>query len=609
MSKKPEQSKKNSFQKPSAPLAHTDELAKALSHAAQKATPMIKEFYSTTLADPDQKEALDPLGIQKNLLDFYSSLARHPDKLISTQIEFMKSWRDVWQDSWQHFFEDSQTLKPGSKKIKDRRFKNTLWSENAFYDFIKRSYLLTSETILRSIDDIEDMDTEAKRKIEFVMRQYVDALAPSNYFFTNPEILQETIQSGGENLVRGLENLLTDIKRGQGHLDISKTDYSAFKTGENLATTKGEVIYQNELMQLIQYTPKTNKVFKEPLLIIPPWINKYYILDLRQDNSFVNWLVEQGHTVFMISWVNPDSSLSDKGFEDYLKLGPLKAIKVIQEITGEESCHTIGYCIGGTLLASALAWYHADPSECPVKSATFLTTLLDFEKAGDLKVFTDDSFIDYLEQKMDRKGYLEASSIRNTFSLLRPSDLIWSFVINNYFLGKDPMPFDILYWNDDATNMPAKMHLYYLKNMYRDNLLAKNDALKLLGRKINLEEIKTPSYILSTQSDHIAPWKATYESTKLLGGPVQFTLASSGHIAGVVNPPKAKKYSHFTYKKTPYDPDQWLSKAQENEGSWWPHWQKWIHSLNNQKAEARTPGSKKYPPLEKAPGSYVKIKA
>jgi polyhydroxyalkanoate synthase len=402
----------------------------------------------------------------------------------------------------------------------------------------------------KTVRSTDGLEKGKKEKLAFYTKLFADALSPTNFLLTNPEVLKETLKTGGENLVKGLENLVSDLERGNGELKISTTDYDAFELGRNIATTPGKVVYQNDLIQLIQYEPLTEQVTKRPLLIIPPWINKYYILDLREDNSLIRWAVEQGQTVFAVSWVNPDAKLAQKRFEDYMQEGILDALDTIQNITGEPDCNVVGYCLGGTLLAITLAFLAEKGQSDKIASATFLTTLLDFENSGDLKLFMDDEQLELMDREMAEKGVLEAKNLQKTFSLLRSNDLIWSFVVNNYLMGKEPFPFDLLYWNDDSTNMPAAMHSFYLRKMYRDNELTEPDGIEMFGTRIDLAKIRTPAYFLSTREDHIAPWKATYAGTKLINSEsVTFTLAASGHIAGIVNSPAKKKYCYWTSSK------------------------------------------------------------
>ena len=584
------------------------DLSRALAKAAEDSRPLLERFFKENDFGDLGAAHFDPYNIQEAYMTFLHSMMTHPRQFIEMQIGFWDSWIKLWQNSVERFVEGEDSPPLYSPEKGDRRFKDDVWRESALFDFIKQSYLLTSDSIMKAIYDMDDLDPHEKEKLEFHARQLVNAIAPNNFILTNPDVIEATINTGGENLVKGLKNLLEDLGRGKGRLDIRKTDYSAFEVGKNIAVTPGKVIYENDLMQLIQYEPQTQQVFKRPLLIVPPWINKYYILDLRPENSFIDWLVKKGHTVFTISWVNPDEDLAAKNFEDYMQEGCLEAMKVVRAITGEQDCNVIGYCLGGTLLATVLAWFAAGRRKKRIASATFLTTLIDFEKAGDLRVFIDDEQISLMEKKMAKKGYLDATTIKNTFSMLRSSDLIWSFVINNYLLGKEPFPFDLLYWNDDATNMPAKMHSFYLRKMYHDNLLAEPGGLTLCGEKIDISKIQIPSYFLSSKQDHIAPWPATYAGARLFSGPVQYTLSASGHIAGVVNPPAAKKYCYYKNDEFAQTPEKWLAHTKEYDGSWWPDWQKWIKEYTGPKVKARKPGNKEYPPIEDAPGRYVKVK-
>ncbi|HEX6320446.1 MAG TPA: class I poly(R)-hydroxyalkanoic acid synthase, partial [Burkholderiales bacterium] len=411
--------------------------------------------------------------------------------------------------------------------------------------------------------------------------------------------------SGGQNLVRGLNNLLSDLERGRGELRISMTDESAFKLGRNVATTPGKVVFQNDLMQLIQYLPTTQEVYRRPLVIIPPWINKYYILDLREKNSFIRWAVAQGHTVFVVSWVNPDARLAQKGFDDYMLEGAIGALDAVEQATGEREVNFIGYCLGGTLLGATLA-YLAEKKDRRVKSATFFVSLLDFSQPGELGVFIDEAQVANLEKKMNERGYLEGSEMASTFNMLRANDLVWSFVVNNYLLGKDPFPFDLLYWNADSTRMPARMHSFYLRNMYIKNLMGVPGGITLAGVPLDLSKVKIPAYFISTVEDHIAPWQTTYKGARYLGGPVRFVLGGSGHIAGIVNPPGAKKYHYWANEAFPASADEWFAGARQVPGSWWDDWQAWIdkHNADTPKVPARTPRDA----LEDAPGSYAMLR-
>ena len=547
----------------------------------------------------------DPSSIGQAFFELTQRMMADPQKLIQAQVALWNDYLNLWQRTAERMMG-----KPAEPMIAaapdDRRFRDEAWSSNTLFDFIKQSYLLTARYIQGAVKETGGLDDHTGRKVDFYTRQFVDAMAPSNFVMTNPEVLRATVDSRGENLVNGLQNLLDDLERGKGRLTISMTDMAAFKIGENVGATPGKVVYQNDLIQLIQYAPTTETVHRRPLLIIPPWINKFYILDLRPTNSFIRWAVSQGHTVFVISWVNPDQRLSDKSFADYMKEGPLAALDAMEQATGEKEANVIGYCLGGTLLSATLAYMTAKRDR-RVKSATYFVTMVDFAEAGDLSVFIDEEQIAALEKRMDEKGYLDARDMRTTFNMLRANDLIWSFVINNYLLGKQPFPFDLLYWNADSTRMPAAMHSFYLRRMYQENLLVKPGGIALDGVKIDLRKVKTPTFLLSTREDHIAPWRSTYAATQLYGGPVKFVLSASGHIAGVVNPP-GSKYGHWENDRNPPTPDEWLATATQHEGSWWPAWAEWVSQYTGGEVPARQSGDGKLTPIEDAPGSYVKVR-
>jgi polyhydroxyalkanoate synthase len=548
----------------------------------------------------------DPANIGNAFFEMTTRLMADPSKLVQAQISLWNDYMTLWQRTAQRFL--GGDAEPTVEALQgDRRFKDSSWNDNTLFDFIKQSYLLTARWMQSTVADVEGLDDKTARKVDFYTRQFVDAMAPSNFLLTNPEVLKATIDSGGENLIKGLTNLLDDLERGKGRLAIRMTDMGAFHIGENIAVTPGKVIFQNDLLQLIQYEPTTDTVKRRPLLIIPPWINKFYILDLRPDNSFIRWAVGQGHTVFVISWVNPDERLAHKTFEDYMLEGPLAALDAIEQATGEREANVIGYCLGGTLLASTLAYMKAKGDD-RFKSATYLVTMVDFAEAGELAVFIDEEQLAALEERMKTTGYLEGRDMATTFNMLRANDLIWSFVVNNYLLGKDPFPFDLLYWNADSTRMPAAMHSFYLRNMYQKNKLVEPGGITLAGVPIDVRKVTVPSFLLSTREDHIAPWKSTYAATRLYGGPTKFTLSASGHIAGVVNPP-GSKYGHWENTKMPSTPEQWLETATLVNASWWPSWEKWVGKFGGGQVKARIPGDGKLKPTEDAPGSYVRVQA
>ena len=491
----------------------------------------------------------------------------------------------------------------------DKRFKHQAWRDVLFFDLLKQAYLIGARNLQDAVDSIPGLDDDARDKVSFFTRQYIDALAPTNFAATNPEVWRATLDSYGQNLTAGLQNFLNDLESGGGKLNISMTDPVAFELGKNIATTAGKVVYQNDMLQLIQYSPTTKTVFAKPLLIVPPWINKFYILDLQAKNSLVKWLVDQGHTVFMVSWVNPDAGLADKNFDNYLLEGIIAALDAIEQATGEKQVNAVGYCLGGTLLACALA-YLAAKKQKRIASATFLTTMIDFADPGELGVFIDEAQVSNLETRMREQGYLDGKEMSSTFNLLRANDLIWSFVINNYLLGKEPFAFDLLYWNSDSTRMPAAMHSFYLRKMYMENKLVQVNGIELNGVGIDLSKVKTPSFFLSTEDDHIAPWKSTFAGARQFTGPVQFILGESGHIAGVVNPPAKNKYGYRTNtNKKLENAETWLKTSEQHEGSWWSHWQNWLNEFAGEKIQARIPGDGKLKALEDAPGSYVKVRS
>lgn len=551
----------------------------------------------------DDITGFDPLNMGEIFIRLSQSMLQDSSLLLKLQLQWWQGYMDIWRSSLRRGVGENSE----EKREVDRRFKDEAWQNNVLYHYLKESYLLSSEVLLSAVKDVRGFDEQERRRLAFYTKQFTDALSPSNFAFMNPEVMNATYESGGENLVQGLENLLEDLEEGEGRLKISMTDENAFEVGVNIATTAGKVVFQNELLQLIQYEPLTEKVDAVPLLIVPPWINKYYILDLNEKKSFVRFALSQGLTVFIISWVNPDAKLRDKDFSDYMSGGLFAVIDAICDGLGVSQINAVGYCIGGTLLATSLAYMAAKGDE-RVVSATYLTTLLDFSNAGDLQVFIDEQQLKRLEEKMDEIGYLEGEEMARTFNLLRSNDLIWSFVVNNYLLGKDPLPFDLLYWNSDSTRMPAAMHSYYLRRMYLENLLCKAGGLNLLGEDIDLGKVKIPSFVLSTREDHIAPWHATYEAVHLFSGSVKFVLAGSGHIAGVVNPPEVEKYCYWEYNRRVKSADAWLEKAEQHKGSWWPLWRKWLGKFGGGKVAARVAGKGKLSAIEPAPGSYVKVR-
>ncbi|MGC1574766.1 MAG: class I poly(R)-hydroxyalkanoic acid synthase [Beijerinckiaceae bacterium] len=546
----------------------------------------------------------DASTLGRAFTELITKMVSDPAALVKVQTDLFNESVRVWQQAGERllFMRGAD-----GEQTKDKRFKHPDWSENEMFNFIKQSYLVAAKTIQSTVHDVKGLDKATAQKVDFYTRQFVDAISPSNFIATNPEVLTTTLQTGGQNLLRGLENLLSDLERGDGRLSITMTDVNAFRLGENIATTPGKVVFQNDLMQLIQYAPSTSEVRRRPLLIVPPWINKFYVLDLQPKNSFIKWAVDQGHTVFVISWVNPDERLAKKSFEDYMLEGPLAALDAIHAATAERGVNAVGYCLGGTLLASTLAYMTARRND-RIASATYFVTLVDFTEVGDMAVFIDEEQLTSLEKRMEERGYLEAQDMAMSFNMLRANDLIWSFVVNNYLLGKERIPFDLLFWNSDSTRMPAAMHSFYLRNMYQQNLLAKPGGVSLAGKRINLRKIKTPTFLLSTREDHIAPWKSTYAATRLYSGPIKFVLSASGHMAGVISAP-GSKYGHWTNDELPTTPDAWLAGAEPHQGSWWPAWDQWVTQFDRGRVPARLPGDGKLPSIEDAPGSYVRVRS
>jgi len=545
---------------------------------------------------------------------YQNILQKDPLVVAQRQLGWWQKSMEMWQQQLASFMQvspssdnaDGAVDMSAGRSTQDRRFKAEAWQQNWLFDSLKDQYLLMADFMRNeAAHSVHDLDSHTAHMVQFYTGQWIDALSPSNYPWTNPEVMRLTVESDGENLIRGMQNLLEDLRRGQ----ISMTSDDAFRLGENIATTPGKVVFENPLLQIIQYAPTTTQVYEKPMLIIPAWINKYYILDLQPHNSLVKWLSEQGYSVFVVSWVNPDKRHKNTSFEDYMLKGALEAVEFVRKASGEDSIHVTGYCLGGTLLSCLLSWLHSEKRQDIIQSATFLTTLVDFADAGDLKVFIDEPQIRAMETKMEEKGYLEGRDMAVTFNMLRPADLIWSFVVNNYLLGKEPVPFDLLYWNADATRMPAKMHSFYLREMYLKNHLVQPGKLKLGGHAIDLTRITTPCYLLATREDHIAPWKSTYIATQQYRGERRFVLAASGHIAGVINSPAKQKYNYWTNDKLPADPDAWMKSAVPVAGSWWPDWASWLAPRSGAKALARKPGDKNIRIIENAPGRYAKVKS
>jgi polyhydroxyalkanoate synthase subunit PhaC len=552
--------------------------------------------------------------LAEDITDAVKSLGRvaeywlsDPQRAFELQTSLGRAYLDLWAGAVKRMAGD-QSEPVAAPDLKDKRFADPEWSQNQFFDFLKQAYLLTAQWGDRLVRDAAGVDEHTRKKAEFYVRQIANAISPSNFVLTNPELLRETLSSNAENLVRGMHMLSEDIKEGEGTLKIRQSDPSTFDVGRNLAVTPGKVVFQNDLMQLIQYEATTKQVMKTPLLIVPPWINKFYILDLTPEKSFIKWCVDQGITVFVLSWVNPDARLAQKSFEQYMREGVIEALDKVELATGEKQVNALGYCVGGTLLSITLA-YLAAKKKKRVKSATLFAAQVDFSNAGDLMVFVDEERIQQLETHMKEQGYLEASRMANTFNMLRSNDLIWPYVVNNYMRGKKPLPFDILYWNSDATRMPASNHSYYLRNCYLDNRLSKG-KMEIAGVTLDLHKVTVPIYNLATREDHIAPAKSVLCGSQFFGGPVKYVLAGSGHIAGVINPPNKPKYQYWTGEKpSGSNVESWLKTATEHPGSWWPDWLEWLKAQDKKMVPARKLGGGKLKPTEAAPGSYVKVKS
>ncbi|MBT9444999.1 MAG: class I poly(R)-hydroxyalkanoic acid synthase [Hyphomonadaceae bacterium] len=587
------------------------ESLQALSRNLAEAMTKANTAFSTAFQDQTQdgKSAMaDPFQVNATLNTAWSSIAQQPETLRDAHGSLWKRYQDIWNDHARRIAEGFETAEAPAEASRDKRFRDPEWRTNPGYSLMRETYLATAKFITDLVEHAEGLDEQTKRKASFFVKQAVDAASPSNFLFTNPAALRATIQSRGENLIRGAAQLTEDLKRGGGVLAIKQTDLDAFTVGENIATTPGKVVFRNRLIELIQYTPTTKTTFEVPLLIFPPWINKFYIMDLQPKNSLIAWLVGQGHTVFVASWVNPDAELAQLGFEDYMREGVFAAVEVVQKAASVERMNTVGYCIGGTLLATTLA-YMAKTGDRRIQSATFFAAQTDFKLAGELLVFADDPAINYVAERIDQHGgFLDAQAMADTFNALRANDLVWNYVVDNYYMGNKPPPFDLLYWNSDQTRMPKTLHLFYLQKMYRDNALAEG-KLTIDGVKIDLGNVTIPIYMQSSKEDHIAPFPSVYRGAKLFGGPVNFLMAGSGHIAGVINHPDAKKYQHWVNAALPDTVEEWQAGAVERPGSWWPDWHAWLAGISGKQVPARDPAKGPYPVLADAPGTYVKIKS
>jgi polyhydroxyalkanoate synthase len=580
------------------PEAMAMNMARMVENLGKAASAWIEPREKGEVIDTVSQPMADMVKTMSKVTEYWMS---DPRRVLEAQTHLLGSYFGIWTNSLRRLAEEGSATEEPVRK--DKRFADEDWVKNPFFDVLRQVYLVTADWAERLVADTGGLDEHTRHKAQFYMRQITAALSPANFVATNPELYRETVASNGANLVKGLAMLAEDIKAGRGDLKIRQTDTTKFAVGKNMAMTPGKVIAQSDVCQIIQYEATTKEVLKRPLLICPPWINKFYILDLNPQKSFIKWCVDQGQTVFVISWVNPDERHAQKDWESYIREGVNFALDTIEKATGEKEVNAIGYCVGGTLLAAALA-LHAREKDRRIRSATLFTTQVDFTHAGDLKVFVDDEQISALEERMADKGYLDGSKMATAFNMLRSSELIWPYFVNNYLKGQEPLPFDLLYWNSDSTRMPAANHSYYLRNCYLNNMLSKGE-MKLAGKTLSLKDIKIPVYNLATREDHIAPAKSVFLGSSRFGGPVDFVLTGSGHIAGVVNPPDKGKYQFWTGGPAVGEYEDWLKTAEETPGSWWPHWQAWIEAQDDRRVPARKPGGAQLNAIEEAPGSYV----
>ena len=589
-------------------MAQTADSLTALSANLTSAMTRANQVFSTAFIDQAKDAANwqpDPLGMQVALNEVWSHLAQQPETLREAHATLWQRYADIWQRHTAYMLTGNA---PEEGPVRDKRFRDPEWRSNPAFSMLRESYLATASFITDLVEKAEGVDDATKRKAAFYIKQAVDAASPSNFLMTNPAALRALFSSSGESLVKGIDNLAEDLKRGKGMLAISQTDLDAFKVGENVATTPGKVVFRNRVFELLQYNPTTAKVHEVPLLIFPPWINKFYILDLQPKNSMIRWLTDQGHTVFLVSWVNPDEDMAEVTFEDYMLEGIYAAVEAVTQAAKIDRMNTVGYCVGGTLLAATLA-HMAKKGDTRIQSATFFASQADFKAAGDLLVFSDEPGIRFLEDKMDQHGgVLDAQTMADTFNSLRSNDLIWNYVVDNYYIGKHPPPFDLLYWNADQTRMPKALHLFYLRKFYRDNALSAG-KLNVLGEQLSLKDVHIPIFMQSSKEDHIAPAPSVYNSARAFGGPVEYIIAGSGHIAGVINHPAAKKYQYWTNPNLKGALEDWQAFSVEHPGSWWPYWDQWLRKISGDDVPARTPGDGDLAPLGDAPGTYVKVRS
>ena len=578
-------------------------LARAMEQLGKAASAWLAPRETGEKSDVFSEPVTDMVKTLSRVSEYWLS---DPRRTLEAQTHLMGSFFEMWSRTLHRMSGDVVATDPVSLQRTDKRFADEDWVKNPFFDFVRQAYFITSDWADKMVRDAEGLDDHTKHKAAFYVRQISSALSPTNFVTTNPQLYRETVATSGANLVKGMQMFAEDVVAGRGDLRMRQTDTSKFAIGENIAITPGKVVAQSDVCQVIQYEASTETVLKRPLLICPPWINKFYVLDLNPQKSYIKWAVDQGHTVFVISWVNPDERHAAKDWEAYAREGIGFALDIVEQATGEREVNAIGYCVGGTLLAATLA-LHAAEGDDRIRSATLFTTQVDFTHAGDLKVFVDEDQISQIEQNMSVTGYLDGSKMATAFNMLRASELIWPYFVNNYLKGREPLPFDLLYWNSDSTRMPAANHSFYLRNCYLDNKLSKGEMV-LAGKQVSLGDVKIPIYNLATKEDHIAPPRSVFLGSASFGGKVTYVLSGSGHIAGVVNPPDKGKYQFWTGGAPTGDFDDWFKAAKETPGSWWPHWHQWIEKLDKRRVAPRKPGGP-LNSLEEAPGSYVRARA
>lgn len=589
-------------------MAAFERIAKEMTRAAASSQSVMAGMAERAQSDGGDFNA-DPFNVGPEAAEVMKQLSTDPSALARAQMKLWEGYMDLWTTAARRA--SGQEVEPTVTPAKgDKRWRSDEWSDNPVLDVIKQSYLLTANWLVDTVSEVDGVDDDVKRRVTFFTKQLADAFSPTNFAVTNPDVIKEAMDTGGESFARGLANLAEDMERGQGKLSITQTDLKKFVVGENVASAPGQVVFQNDILQLIQYAPSTKEVYERPLLIYPPWINKFYILDLRKENSMIRWLTDKGYTVFLTSWVNPGPEHAETTFETYMREGTMGALEAVLKQTGAEKANVVGYCIGGTLLTTALA-YMAQEKDDRIASATYFAAQADFEDAGELQMFVTDEWLAEIEKRMDaNEGVLDGQTMADTFNMLRANDLVWSFVVNNYLMGKAPKAFDLLFWNADQTRLPKALHLFYLRQFYRDNALSKG-TLKIGDRTLALSDVKTPCYFQASREDHIAPYASVYRTAVGVSGPSRFTLSGSGHIAGVVNHPDAHKYQHWTNTVSSLPPtvEEWQESAKEHPGSWWPDWHKWLSRKSGDKVPARDPAKGPLKPIEPAPGSYVKARS